>query len=161
VTIYYQSFPTPLGDFTVATNAGAALVATAFGDASALMLRRHASDLRPDVEHTAVARQQVEAYFAGARTSFDLPLAPEGSEFQQRVWRALLELPYGSTSTYGRMAADLASSPRAVGRANATNPICLIVPCHRLIGSDGSLTGFAYGLETKRLLLTHERNHAP
>ncbi|MHB2017891.1 MAG: methylated-DNA--[protein]-cysteine S-methyltransferase [Candidatus Xenobia bacterium] len=101
-------------------------------------------------------QQQIDEYFASRREAFDLPLAPEGTPFQQRVWRALCEIPYGTTLSYGELAARLGSSSRAVGRANATNPIALIVPCHRVIGRDGSLTGYAFGIELKRRLLDLE-----
>jgi methylated-DNA-[protein]-cysteine S-methyltransferase len=104
-------------------------------------------------------REQVLAYFAGERREFELPLAPGGTDFQQRVWAALQRIPFGETRSYGQLAAGLGNpaASRAVGRANARNPICLIVPCHRVIGADGSLTGFAFGEEIKRRLLEHER----
>ena len=95
-------------------------------------------------------------YLAGKRADFDIPLAPSGTAFQQRVWEALREIPRGETRSYGALAKKLRSSARAVGRANATNPICVTVPCHRVIGMDGSLTGFAFGVETKRRLLALE-----
>ena len=85
-----------------------------------------------------------------------MPLAPAGTAFQQRVWKALLRIPFGRTRSYGEIARELRSSARAVGRANSTNPVCLIVPCHRVIGADGSLTGFAFGEDLKRRLLEHE-----
>jgi methylated-DNA-[protein]-cysteine S-methyltransferase len=98
----------------------------------------------------------VLAYFSGKRHAFDLSIAPAGTPFQQRVWTALQRIPFGETRSYGALAKTLASGARAIGRANATNPICLIVPCHRVIGADGSLTGFAFGEDVKRQLLTHE-----
>lgn len=104
----------------------------------------------------AAARGQLEEFFAGARREFDLPLAPDGSDFQRRVWAALRDIPFGETRSYGDLAERLGSSPRAVGRANATNPVAVIVPCHRVIGADGTLTGYAGGLENKRWLLEHE-----
>src|SRR5262249_27128668 len=102
--------------------------------------------------------KQVLDYFAGKRRDFDLELAPQGTPFQQRVWEALQRIPFGATRSYGELAAQLgnAKASRAVGRANATNPVCVIVPCHRVIGADGSLTGFAYGENLKRKLLEHE-----
>ena len=98
------------------------------------------------------------AYFAGKLRKFTLRLAPEGTPFQQKVWSALRRIPFGVTRSYGEIAAQLDNpkASRAVGRANGTNPICLIVPCHRVIGADGSLTGFAYGEKIKRRLLEHE-----
>lgn len=112
-----------------------------------------------DQHRTAAVREQVGEYFGGARQEFDLPLAPTGSAFQQRVWTALRAIPYGTTRSYAQLAASLGLSggARAVGGANAANPICLIVPCHRVIGSNGALTGFAFGEERKRALLEHER----
>jgi methylated-DNA-[protein]-cysteine S-methyltransferase len=104
------------------------------------------------------AAAQLEEYFAGERTRFDLPLSPVGTPFQLRVWAELREIPYGGTTTYGRIATDLGqpTASRAVGLANGRNPIAVIVPCHRVIGSDGSLTGFGGGLDRKRWLLEHE-----
>jgi methylated-DNA-[protein]-cysteine S-methyltransferase len=102
-------------------------------------------------------RTQLAQYFAGERTSFDLPLNLIGSGFQQRVWRTLLDIPHGTTTSYGAIAAAAGGSPRAVGAANGQNPIALIVPCHRVIGADGSLTGYGGGLPTKQWLLQHEQ----
>ncbi len=101
---------------------------------------------------------QLDEYFAGARTAFDLPLRASGTEFQLRVWGALREIPYGETSTYGQLATRIGhdGAARAVGVANGQNPIAVIVPCHRVIGADGTLTGFGGGLERKRLLLDLE-----
>lgn len=107
--------------------------------------------------------QQLEEYFAGTRTEFDLPLDPHGTPFQHDVWKILCTIPYGTTISYGEQARRLgdARKARAVGAANGRNPIGIIVPCHRVIGGDGSLTGFAAGVETKQALLAHERQHAP
>ncbi len=105
------------------------------------------------------ARDQLAEYFAGERREFDLPLAPRGTDFQQRVWLRLREIPYGRTRTYGDVAAELGMPPgasRAVGLANGANPLSVVVPCHRVVGSDGSLTGFGGGLERKRFLLDLE-----
>jgi methylated-DNA-[protein]-cysteine S-methyltransferase len=96
------------------------------------------------------------AAFGGKRRDFSVGLSASGTPFQRKVWAALREIPYGETRTYGDVARTVRSSPRAVGRANATNPVCLIVPCHRVIGSDGSLTGYAFGERTKRSLLRLE-----
>lgn len=105
---------------------------------------------------------QLGEYFAGARTRFDLPLAPAGTPFQRDVWTALLEIPYGQTRSYGELARRVGrpNASRAVGAANGRNPIAVIVPCHRVIGADGSLTGFGGGLDRKRLLLDLERRRA-
>jgi methylated-DNA-[protein]-cysteine S-methyltransferase len=106
-----------------------------------------------------LAREQLAEYFDGERRRFELPLALSGTVFQQQIWRRLLEIPYGSTATYVELAQRIGrsrSAARAVGFANARNPISIIVPCHRVVGSDGSLTGYAGGLATKGWLLTHE-----
>ena len=109
---------------------------------------------------TAVA--QLEAYFEGRRQSFDLPLAPEGTPFQRAVWQALTEIPYGETISYGELARRIGKphASRAVGLANGANPLPIVVPCHRVIGADGSLTGFGGGLDIKRKLLSLERETA-
>jgi methylated-DNA-[protein]-cysteine S-methyltransferase len=107
----------------------------------------------------AAPREQLREYFAGERTSFDLPLEMDGTDFQRRVWGALREIPYGETRSYGELSRDLglgARGARAVGLANGRNPISVIVPCHRVIGADGSLTGFGGGLDRKRILLELE-----
>jgi methylated-DNA-[protein]-cysteine S-methyltransferase len=102
---------------------------------------------------------QLAEYFAGDRTTFDLALCPAGSTFQQKVWMALRDIPYGRTTSYGEIATELGqpTASRAVGLANGRNPLAVIVPCHRVIGANGSLTGFGGGLERKRWLLEHER----
>ncbi len=105
-----------------------------------------------------VATRQLEEYFAGTRRDFDLPLRPTGTDFQKRVWQRLTEIRYGETLSYGEIARRIGNpnASRAVGLANGSNPICIVVPCHRVIGADGSLTGFGGGLERKRWLLEHE-----
>ncbi|MES1197302.1 MAG: methylated-DNA--[protein]-cysteine S-methyltransferase [Pseudomonadota bacterium] len=107
-------------------------------------------------------RRQLDEYFAGKRTSFDLPLAPEGTEFQLKVWKALRRIRYGATKSYGQIASEIGApqASRAVGAANGRNPIPIIVPCHRVIGADGSLTGFGGGMERKRFLLDLEQSDA-
>jgi methylated-DNA-[protein]-cysteine S-methyltransferase len=104
------------------------------------------------------AVRQLEEYFAGNRRDFDLPLCLNGTEFQQRVWRALTEIPFGDTWSYGELAKWIGnpSASRAVGLANGRNPISILVPCHRVIGADGSLTGYGGGLQRKQWLLAHE-----
>lgn len=109
-------------------------------------------------------RQQLNAYFAGELTEFDLPIRFNGSEFQNAVWRALYEIPYGETVSYGDIAQRIGeplSSSRAVGVANGQNPLPIVVPCHRVIGADGSLTGFGGGLPTKQFLLDLEERVMP
>ena len=114
-------------------------------------------------ERTHFVDQQLDEYLRKERTQFDLPLAPAGSEFQNQVWSLLLKIPYGSTRTYGDLAAELGytGAARAVGRANATNPIAIVIPCHRVIGSSGSLTGYAGGLDMKEKLLQFEMGLTP
>lgn len=111
-----------------------------------------------DAQEAAVVQDQLDEYFAGGRQRFDIPLAPQGTEFQRRVWGELLRIPHGRTTTYSELAARLGDpqAVRAVGRANGANPIWLVIPCHRVVGADGSLTGYAAGLEVKRWLLQHE-----
>ncbi|GAB2621945.1 methylated-DNA--[protein]-cysteine S-methyltransferase [Nocardioides ginkgobilobae] len=109
------------------------------------------------------AARQLAAYFAGDLTDFDLPLAPEGSDFQQRVWTQLRTIGYGETATYGAIAHRLGmtnAASRAVGLANGRNPIPIVIPCHRVIGADGTLTGYAGGLQRKQVLLDLERTDA-
>ncbi|MCU1378622.1 MAG: methylated-DNA (protein)-cysteine S-methyltransferase [Acidimicrobiales bacterium] len=105
---------------------------------------------------------QLREYFAGQRTEFDLPLEPSGTPFQLAVWAALEEIPFGETRGYGELARRIGrpSASRAVGAANGRNPISIIVPCHRVIGSDGSLTGYGWGTARKSWLLDHERSQA-
>lgn len=105
---------------------------------------------------------QLDEYFAGTRTEFDLPLAPRGTQFQLEVWRALETIPYGETMTYGELATSIGrpAAARAVGGANSKNPLSIVVPCHRVIGSTGKLTGFAGGLTTKEQLLLLETHAA-
>jgi methylated-DNA-[protein]-cysteine S-methyltransferase len=104
------------------------------------------------------AARQLKEYFAGTRREFDLPLSAAGTDFQKQVWRELTRIPFGQTRSYGQLAKRLGNpnGSRAVGLANGRNPIAIIVPCHRVIGADGSLTGFGGGIERKQWLLTHE-----
>jgi methylated-DNA-[protein]-cysteine S-methyltransferase len=117
---------------------------------------------RPDGQRSATAfgqaRTQLSEYFAGRRTSFDVPLVLHGPDFHLRVWNALRRIPYGETISYGELArrVGVPSAARAVGAANGCNPIAVIVPCHRVIGADGRLTGYGGGLENKRTLLDLE-----
>ena len=106
------------------------------------------------------AARQLAAWFAGERTTFDLPMRPRGTPFQLAVWRALREIPYGETRSYRDIAAGLGQpkAVRAVGAANGRNPLSIVVPCHRVIGASGALTGYAGGMERKRWLLGHERD---
>ncbi|ALM49156.1 cysteine methyltransferase [Flavobacterium psychrophilum] len=110
----------------------------------------------PDVLQNAV--KQMEEYFEGKRNTFDFPLNPQGTDFQKKVWKALLEIPFGKTTSYQELSIQLGDvkAIRAVASANGKNPLWIVVPCHRVIGSDGSLTGYAGGLWRKKWLLEHE-----
>jgi len=111
-------------------------------------------------KHTVLAAtsEQLGQYFQGKRRTFELPLVLRGTDFQQQVWRSLADIPFGETSTYGEQAVVIGrpSAVRAVGSANGRNPLSIVLPCHRIVGANGSLAGFAGGLETKRWLLDHE-----
>ncbi|MDH4169733.1 MAG: methylated-DNA--[protein]-cysteine S-methyltransferase [Acidimicrobiia bacterium] len=124
------------------------------------------SDLRSNGgDHPVLdaAQTQLGEYFAGERRSFDLPLAPAGTPFQRQAWAALRRIPFGETRTYAEQAAAIGrpTAARAIGAANGKNPLPVVVPCHRVIGADGSLTGFAGGVDTKRFLLDLEAGGAP
>jgi methylated-DNA-[protein]-cysteine S-methyltransferase len=142
------TIPSPVGPLALTVDDDGALTRIGFG----------AGDVSDDARFDRVVNQLTE-YFAGRRTDFDLDLRPDGgSAFERRVWAALLEIPYGETASYGEIAARIGhpGKARAVGRANGRNPIAIVCPCHRVIGSDGSLTGYGGGLENKRTLLDLE-----
>lgn len=128
--------------------------------------QRHRPDLPAGCERNDKAfklvREQLKAYFAGKLQEFELKIRGEGSEFQRSVWRALCKIPFGETESYGGLAKRIgnANASRAVGLANGKNPIGIIVPCHRVVGANGSLTGYGGGLERKQWLLEHERRYA-
>jgi methylated-DNA-[protein]-cysteine S-methyltransferase len=145
----------PVGPLTLVRD-GAALIGLYF-DGHRRTPRLPDLGPRVDDDFDSVTRQLSE-YFAGARREFDLELAPRGSAFERAVWRLLTKVPYGETRTYGQLAADLGDlgAAQAVGNANGWNPISIIVPCHRVIGTSGGLTGYAGGTERKRFLLSLE-----
>lgn len=120
----------------------------------------HLEDMREDAQHSVFAEveRQLTEYFDGKRTTFDVPIRMRGTDFQKRVWEQLLRIPYGQTRSYGELARAIGnrSASRAVGLANSKNPLSIIVPCHRVIGATGKLTGFAGGIETKARLLELE-----
>lgn len=155
--IFYSLVPSPVGELLLLSN-GTALTGLYMEPHAAKHLRDTARD---DPKFTAV-KEQLAAYFAGDLTKFDLPLAPEGTEFQKQAWRALRKIPYGETVSYGEQARRIGQPAafRAVGTANGQNPISIIVPCHRVIGANGSLTGYGGGLPRKRWLLAHEATHS-
>jgi methylated-DNA-[protein]-cysteine S-methyltransferase len=153
----YEDMPSPVGRLRLIARGGE-LVGIWF---------EHGRDANRDHRRLAAgsspvltrAQQQLEEYFRGERREFDLPIAPEGTEFQRRVWQRLRGIPYGTTTSYGALAQALgnAQASRAVGLANGSNPIPIVIPCHRVIGANGALTGFGGGLPVKRALLELER----
>jgi len=155
-TFHFTQIDTPMGRFSVAVDSAGAVAATAFGGVGALRGRLRGAVLVRDMRRTAAARGQIEAWFRGERRDFSIEVSPAGTAFQRRVWDALRRIPYGETRSYGQVARAVGSSARAVGRANATNPICLIMPCHRVVGSGGPLTGYAFGVGKKRRLIELE-----
>lgn len=153
--MYRTKVDSPIGDILIA------------GDDDAIAMLGRISEGDPGGEWAPVDRfgaikeaaQQLDAYWAGELFDFDLPLAPQGTPFQHKVWGALRAIPYGTTATYGEIARSIGSPTacRAVGAANGRNPIAIVVPCHRVIGANGKLTGYAGGLDMKEQLLGHER----
>lgn len=152
MTTYASSIDTPVGPLTALVDESGALTHLLFSH------RPTPVDSVWDSDRCASVAAQVREYFAGERTEFDLPLAPAGSTFQQQVWRELRGIGFGVTAGYGELASRMerVGSARAVGRANATNPIPIVIPCHRVVGSDGCLTGYAGGMEMKTALLRLE-----
>ena len=155
VDLVYDVVPSPIDRLIVASD-GAAIVGVWMANAEPDEVRW--ADRRGSDDLLKEARRQLGAYFAGRLETFDVPLAPNGTEFQRRVWTTLRAIPFGATISYAELARRVSNvaAVRAVGAANGRNPIPIIVPCHRVIGSDGSLTGFGGGLERKRWLLEHE-----
>ncbi len=153
--ITHSFYESPLGTLTLVAE-GDALTGVFFAD-HARRPPASAFGTRDDAPFEAV-RRQLDEYFGGSRKEFDLPLAPAGDEFERRVWRELVRIPFGETRSYGAIAQQLGDKrlARAVGTANGRNPLCIIVPCHRVIGADGALVGYAGGIERKRELLTRE-----
>lgn len=152
---YWDAIETPFGTFAAWVN----------GEGTLVRFNLHASGaakVDPEAERSAKAlsdvRRQVNEYAKGKRQDFDLELDAEGPDFNRLVWKALLDIPFGRTTSYGAIAKTIGHpyAARAVGAANGANPIALVVPCHRVIGSDGSLTGYGGGLPLKRKLLEHE-----
>lgn len=149
--LFFDTLQSPLGELTICAD-HTAITAIRFPEEAPLTQQPCSNALVRE------AIRQLIAYFAGRLRKFDLPLNGSGSEFQQRVWRALLAVPYGETASYGDIAAVIENprGSRAVGLANSKNPIAIVVPCHRIIGRNGSLTGYGGGLERKAWLLAHE-----
>ena len=156
----YTIFDSPLGEL-LAVRQGRAI--THLDMRGGRRPRAIAPGWRRDDDAFADLRAQLDEYFTGRRHAFELELDPAGSEFERRVWTALTEIPYGETTSYGEIALRVGApgAARAVGLANGRNPIAVVVPCHRVIGSDGSLTGYGGGLPRKRLLLDLESGVLP
>jgi methylated-DNA-[protein]-cysteine S-methyltransferase len=152
--LFRSTTPSPLGDLLLLADdaglAGLYMQVTRYPVAVA--------DWRSDESRFAAVKAQLAAYFAGELRDFDLALSPQGTDFQQRVWAELQRIAFGRTISYGELATRLgdAKASRAVGLANGRNPISIVVPCHRVIGANGSLTGYGGGLDNKRWLLDHE-----
>jgi len=158
MNLAHASFPSPVGDLTlVASDTG--LVAILWQDDDPARVRLAASQERSDHPILLTTQAQLNDYFAAALRSFTVPLDFRGTPFQQMVWAALRTIPFGETRSYGDIAHAIGrpTTSRAVGAANGRNPISIIAPCHRVVGANGALTGFAGGVETKRWLLDFER----
>lgn len=155
----YTSVESPIGDLLVMRDEGGL---TGLHLPRSKYPARVGADWVRDDDAFDDVRTELDEYFAGTRQDFTVKLNPRGSGFQRQVWQALCEIPYGETTSYGKVAVSIGhpDGARAVGLANGQNPIPIIVPCHRVIGADGSLTGYGGGLDAKRWLLDHEARHA-
>lgn len=155
--LYYDYLDSPIGSLLLAGD-GEFLIELGFPEGKAA--RRHQPEWSRNADPFIECKRQLLEYFAGKLREFSIPLAPAGTEFQLQVWNALQTIPYGETASYGELAKKIGrpSASRAVGAANGKNPIPVIIPCHRVIGSSGSLVGFGGGLPTKEYLLTLERD---
>lgn len=163
MTLFVHAFASPVGELLAAVEEGGRLVGLEFVDthrAQALLdgWRAGGREVVHDVPRCAEVVRQLGEYFAGDRRAFDLEVTPEGTGFQRRVWEELRRIPYGTTISYGELGRRLggATFTRAAGRANGANPVAIVIPCHRVIGADGSLVGYGGGLEVKRTLLELE-----
>jgi len=154
---FYKHMDSPIGRLTLVAD-GTTLIAVLWPDDRPLRIKL--GEMTEHLHHATLieAERQLTEYFRGERTAFDLPIQLHGTAFQKRVWQELLRIPYGQTRSYGHLAVAIGngSASRAVGLANSKNPLSIIVPCHRVIGASGRLTGFAGGLETKAMLLELE-----
>ncbi len=173
MTTTYEVFDSPVGELLIAATPAGLTHLLFARDSDAKFAHAikpewiardaaHEADDALALAHLDRTREQLAGYFGGARRTFDIPLAATGTEFQQSVWKALAHIPYGATWSYGDLARHIEHprAVRAVGLANGRNPISIIVPCHRVIGANGSLTGYGGGLDRKRFLLTLE-GHQP
>jgi methylated-DNA-[protein]-cysteine S-methyltransferase len=171
MTYYTTTVESPCGPLLCVVDEAGAVVRIEFGNSgngreSRQILEKMKAagiEIVEDARRTAEVRRQLAEYFAGERREFDLELAPEGTPFERSVWEQLRKIPFGETRSYGEIARAIGhpGSARAVGRANGANPIPIVVPCHRVIGADGSLTGFGGGLENKSRLLELEGRALP
>nr|BDT29549.1 methylated-DNA--[protein]-cysteine S-methyltransferase [Bacteriovorax sp. HI3] len=153
--LHYNTMPSPIGKITLVASEDALVALYVKDEEKPKMVGAVKNEDNKVIQKTI---KQLNEYFAGKRKTFDLPLSPEGTEFQNRAWNALCEIPYGQVWSYGKQAQHLKApnAQRAVGGANGKNPIPVIIPCHRVIGSSGKLTGFAGGMEMKIFLLKLE-----
>jgi methylated-DNA-[protein]-cysteine S-methyltransferase len=154
-TLYFTRMSSPINELTIVADAEAIREIRFYAGRNALPVPEHWIEGNRVCDRTVT---QLEEYFAGERRRFDLPLAPRGTSFQRRVWLELMEIPYGQTISYGEMARRIGqpTASRAVGAANGSNPIPIVIPCHRVIGKNGSLVGFGGGLSVKKRLLDLE-----
>jgi methylated-DNA-[protein]-cysteine S-methyltransferase len=157
MTLFYQEMESPVGRLKLVASSKA-LVAVLWEQERPNRVKLDEMSLDPQHPILIEAERQLSEYFAGKRTQFDLPLRADGTEFQKKVWRALRKIPFGKTKSYLDLARAIGSpdASRAVGAANGKNPLSIVVPCHRVVGANGALTGFAGGVETKATLLALE-----
>jgi methylated-DNA-[protein]-cysteine S-methyltransferase len=155
MTEFFTTMQSPIGEIVLRSD-GQSLTGVFTHGPKPKDLRK--GERNPDDGVLAEAREELTAYYAGTLQEFKVPLAPQGTPFQQRVWKALLEIPFGETESYGQLARRIGApnAARAVGLANGRNPIAIIIPCHRVIGSSGALVGYGGGLPRKKWLLEHE-----
>ena len=157
MTLFYKEMESPVGKLKLVASANA-LIAVLWERERPNRVKLAMLQHDPQQPILIETERQLGEYFAGARNQFDLPLEPTGTEFQKKVWRALQEIPFGQTRSYLDLAKSIGSAKavRAVGAANGKNPLSIVVPCHRIVGANGTLTGFAGGLEAKAKLLALE-----
>lgn len=151
VLVRFTTLQTPAGELVLAGDDPGAVTGIWFD-------RAIPDGWRRDDDSFAAAREQLADWFTGGRRDLTFEVSVAGTAFQRRVWEALRAIPFGTTRTYGDVARELGTAPRAVGRANGSNPLSVVVPCHRLVGSDGGLRGYLGGTDVKRWLLDHERD---
>lgn len=164
MTLYLHGTDSPLGKILIAVNENGALVSLTFckddnAEAVAATVAQPGETIIWDAARCERVARQLQAYFCGERQTFDLPLALRGTPFQQQVWEELTRIPYGTTVSYRELAERIGrpTASRAVGQANGANPVAIVVPCHRVVGTNGTLTGYAYGVSRKERLLHWER----